>query len=319
MNTRFLVIGDNHLDSKTPQNRLDNYMEATLMELEECLLIAQAAKVDFCVFLGDIFNRMEVGGECRNRALRILSSNKGELWSFKKYVVIGNHDIAHNPNNLEKSALYTLISAGVIECVDFLPDLSIRFWHFTPDLDQKLREGVLLDYDEKIMFLHASIVTVPAKFDHVLFDDLQVGENTKLLFSGHIHKKMQAEKNGIKFLNPGPVGRHEISSEYEKNKVSVMLCQYDYITNELKTREMYLKYSLPYDVVFDVNKNLQKKTENKNTELFIKAITDIEMVSPISSDLKDDLIDYAKKANTIESVVKEAIDAIDLVKTGGVL
>jgi len=314
---KFLVIGDNHLDSRTPQNRLDNYMESGLMELKESLMIAKAAKVDFCVFLGDIFNRIEVGGECRNRALEILAGDEDGDWGFEKYVVIGNHDIAHNPNNIEKSALQTLISSKVIKCVDSLADLSIRFWHFTPDLDSKLSEGVLESYDEKIMFLHASIVDKPFIFDHILFSDLKTNPSTKVIFSGHIHKKMQAEKPGLKFLNPGSLGRPEISADYEKNKVSVLLCQFNYDTDEFKYREVELKYSLPYDVVFDIEKNKQKKVENKNTELFIKAISDIDVSTTISGDIKEDLIAYANKINTHEDVVKEAINAINIIKTGG--
>ena len=55
---RFLIIGDNHLDSKTPLSRLDNYMETCLQELLETLQIAKANKVDYYILLGDIFNRI---------------------------------------------------------------------------------------------------------------------------------------------------------------------------------------------------------------------------------------------------------------------
>jgi len=38
-------------------------------------------------------------------------------------------------------------------------------------------------------------------------------------FDQNIHKKMTAEKDGVKFFNPGSVGRPEISADYEKNKI----------------------------------------------------------------------------------------------------
>lgn len=319
MTKRFLVIGDNHLDSNTPTSRLDNYMEAGLMELQEILRIAKAAKVDFCVFLGDIFNRIEVGGKCRNRALEILASDNGEPWNFEKYLVIGNHDIAHNPNNLEKSAAQTLISAGVLKCYDTIPDLPVRFWHFTPDLDAKLSEGILDSYDEKIMFLHASITDKPLIFEHVLFEDLKVNPNTKLIFSGHIHKKMTAEKDGVKFFNPGSVGRPEISADYEKNKVSVLLCQYDFDTDVFKTKEVELKYSLAYDIIFDLDANKKKKIENKNTELFIDEITNVSMESEISSNIIEDLILFANKGNVDKKISDMAVKAVNIIKTGGEL
>ena len=75
---RFLVVGDNHLDSKSPSSRLDNYMEAGLMELKETLKIAKATNCDYYILLGDLFHRIDVGGECRNRAIEILASDEGE-------------------------------------------------------------------------------------------------------------------------------------------------------------------------------------------------------------------------------------------------
>lgn len=316
---RFLIVGDNHMDSKTPSSRLDNYMEATLMELTETLRIAKAGKCDYYILLGDVFNRIEVGGECRNRALEILASDEGEPWPFEKYVVVGNHDIAHDPDKLEKSALQTLISAGAVKCAETLGDLPVRFFHFNPFLDKELNDGMLLRYNDKIMFMHASIVDKPTMFDHVLFSDLVAHEDTRLIFSGHIHRKMEANKGNLSFINPGSLGRPEISNDYEKSKVSVVLLQYDFDTDEYNTRTFELKYSAPYDVVFDLDRNRQKKSENKNTELFLDSITNTTVESKISSNISDDLVAFAKSRNVDKSVIAMAKSAIEIFKTGGEL
>ncbi len=313
---RILVVGDNHLDSKTPASRLDNYMESGLMELKETLRIAKATKCDDYVLLGDLFNRIDVGGECRNRAIEILASDDGEPWPFEKYLTIGNHDIAHDPDKMEKSAAQSLVSAGILKCADTIPGM-MRFMHFTPYLDQSLRDGVLKEYDEKIIFLHASITEKPLMFDHVLFSELEVNPRTKLLFSGHIHRRMQAEKPGVKFFNPGSLGRPEISSDYEKNKVSVLLVEYDFDTDEYKTKLIELKSSLPYDVVFDIDANKKRKIENKNTELFINAVTGVSVDSGITSSITEDLLAFAKKANISEKVSDMAIKTINIIKSGG--
>lgn len=316
---RFLIVGDNHMDSKTPTSRLDNYMEATLMELTETLRIAKAGKCDYYILLGDVFNRLEVGGECRNRALEILASDDGTPWPFEKYVVVGNHDIAHDPAKLEKSALQTLISAGVVKQVDVLDDLPVRFFHFQPFLDRELNDGMLLRYNEKIMFMHASIVDRPTMFEHVLFSDLVVHRDTRLIFSGHIHRKMEAAKDNVRFINPGSLGRPEISSDYEKGKVGVILLQYDFDTDEYSTRNFELKYSAPYDVVFDLDRNRQKKSEDKNTELFLDAITNTSVESHISSNISEDLVVFAQNRNVDKSVIAMAKNAIEIFKTGGEL
>ena len=170
------------------------------------------------------------------------------------------------------------------------------------------------------MFLHASIVDKPMIFDHVLFNDLQTNPSTKLLFSGHIHKNMSSDrKDGVKFRNPGSLGRPEISENYAKTKPSVLLFQYNFDTEEYKEKILNLKYSLPYDVVFDIDKNNQKKTDNKNTELFLKSVTNISLSDVTSGSLTDDLQSFAKKRNITDDVISVAINTINIIKTGGEL
>ena len=215
MKKRFLIVGDNHLDSKSPKNRVDNYLETSLMELRETLLIAKACKADYYILLGDVFDRIEVGGICRNRVLETLISNDGEPWPFKKYVVMGNHDLNSNPYYLEKSALETLIKAKAVECLSEPVDGLFSFYHYTTKLDSQLNEGILQSDPSKIIFLHASITDKPSRFEHVLFDNLEVHKNTKVVCSGHIHSPMESEnENGVKFFNPGCLGRTDISEQH---------------------------------------------------------------------------------------------------------
>lgn len=317
---KFLIVGDNHLDSSRPVSRIDNYMESGLMELQETLQIAEAAKCDYYILLGDVFNKIDVGAECRNRAVELLVSNEGKPWSFEKYLVVGNHDVAQDPDKLEKSTVKTLISAGAVKHVNTIPDLPVRFFDFGPFLDKQLNEGLLLNYDEKILFLHASITDKPLIFDHVLFQTLPINPNTKLIFSGHIHRKMSIlNENGVHFMNPGSVGRPEMSQDYEKSKVSVLLLKYDFDTDEYKTKEVNLKYSLPYDVVFDIEKMGKIKQESQDTEKFIQAVTDETILTEFSSNISEDLKKFAKERKVSDKVANKAVEVLDIVKTGGTL
>jgi len=317
MKKRFLIVGDNHLDSFI-RVRLDNYMESSLMELHESLRIAKAAKADYYILLGDVFNRITVGGECRNRAIDILSGDNGEPWPFEKYVVVGNHDIAYNPLYIGKSDLQTLISAEVVKCVDRLEELPVSFHHFTGDLDKQLKEGTVLPHmPDKIMFLHTSITDKPSLFDHILFKDLNLHPSTKIVCSGHIHAPMEAtHKSGAKFFNPGSLGR---TKEDESHDPQVLLLQYDFETDEYQHKYLRLKSSLSHDIIFDVDRNRQRRIEDKNTELFISTITDISLADTISGDAETDFKTFAKKRNANENVIKVVVDTIDIIKTGGTI
>lgn len=315
MKKTFLIVGDNHLDSKTPVSRIDNYMETGLMELKETLDIAQAANVDYYILLGDVFNRIEVGGECRNRALETLCSNNGMPWGFEKYVIVGNHDIAHNFHNLDKSALQTLISAGALKCEDEIPGLPVRFLHFKSDLDYQLQKGELCNYLDDIIFLHGSIVDKPAIFDHILFSELKFRQATKLIISGHIHSPMMAynKETDTRFINPGSLGRPEIS---EKHKPQVLLLQYDFENSSYLYKFLQLKNSLPHDVIFDIDKNTKSKHENKSTKMFIETITNMSVSANTTGNIENDFREFAKNKNVEKDVIKEAIETIQTIKLG---
>ena len=314
MKKKFLIVGDNHLDSKSPKSRVDNYLETSLMELRETLQIAKAAKVDYYILLGDVFDRIEVGGVCRNKALETLLSDDGEPWPFEKYVVMGNHDLNHNPYYLEKSALDTLIKSRAVKCYSEQVDNLFSFYHFTPQLDAQLREGVLQDDPSKIIFLHASITDKPSRFEHVLFDELLLNKNTKLVCSGHIHSPMESTNaNGVRFFNPGCVGRTKID---EKHNPQVLWIQYDTETDEISHKYFKLKNSMAYDIIFDIEGALGRKFDNKNAEMFINSVTSASFAENMSHDIEKDFIMFAENRKISKDVIDMVIKTINEFKTG---
>lgn len=315
MKKRFLVVGDNHLDSKNPKSRVDNYLETSLAELKETLQIAKAAKVDYYILLGDVFDRIEVGGICRNKVLEILlNDDDGNPWPFEKYVVMGNHDLNHNPYYLEKSALDTLIKSGAVKCKYEPIDDLFSFYHFTPKLDNDLKEG-LLNYDtSKIVFLHASITDKPSRFEHVLFDNLQMNENIKIVCSGHIHSPMESKNsNGVQFFNPGCIGRTDID---EKHQPQVLLIQYDTANDKAIHKYFQLKSSMSYDLIFDIEGAMNRKFDNKNTEMFINSVTSAAFSDCASHDIEKDFRIFAENRKISKKVIDVVIETMNNIKTG---
>ena len=157
----------------------------------------------------------------------------------------------------------------------------------------------------------------PSRFEHILFQDMDLNENIKLLISGHIHSPMESvNEKGVRFINPGCLGRTEIS---EKHDPQVLLLKYDFSDDTYVHKYYKLKDCLKYDVVFDLDKSKQKKIDNINTELFLKSITDITVSAGISGNLNEDLINFAQLAKTDKEVIDVAIDTINIIKAGGEL
>ena len=85
MHKKICIVGDPHIDNKQPGSRLDNYMEASLADLKCTLMIAEENKCDAIVFLGDMFDRIQVNAEVTSKLIQTLNKNDyGEPWPFKK-------------------------------------------------------------------------------------------------------------------------------------------------------------------------------------------------------------------------------------------
>ena len=92
MHKKICIVGDPHIDNKQPGSRLDNYMEASLADLKCTLMIAEENKCDAIVFLGDMFDRIQVNAEVTSKLIQTLNKNDyGEPWPFKKYTLPRPH------------------------------------------------------------------------------------------------------------------------------------------------------------------------------------------------------------------------------------
>jgi DNA repair exonuclease SbcCD nuclease subunit len=315
---KVLFVGDNHIDGKTPQNRTDNYMEATLRKLEECMQIAEDRKADAVVFLGDVFNHREVSPLARNGALKILKSQSDEKsWSFPSYVVVGNHDI-QSSHPLENSSLGTLIESGVLIKLDYEPNLGIAFGHFTNDLDNEIREGKLTTNSAIIWACHASITDRPSRFSEhsILFDSVAVHPNNVLVICGHIHYPMEMiREDGKWFVNPGAIGRMAASKDNFERDLKVFWLEYELDGKIIDKRYIPLKTAENYKNIFRLEEIEVIKAEKKEVQEFIKKVSLIRAHNWNYTTLDDKLM-ALKNYGTENKIHDKTIDiAMEAVKS----
>lgn len=111
--TRFLFVGDPHLDSITPVSRADSYRDVTINKLEQILDICLKRDIDTVVFAGDMFTNLDQSLIYMNRVIDTL--NKFRKKGISLLTIIGNHDLPRNNIELLKnSPLYTLLSSKLI-------------------------------------------------------------------------------------------------------------------------------------------------------------------------------------------------------------
>jgi DNA repair exonuclease SbcCD nuclease subunit len=319
---KVMFVGDIHLMDRQPKNRLDDYSLSIRTKLIECFQIAEERKLDAVVLLGDLFEVYEVGPLLRNQTLEILKGipNGNKPWSFPIYICVGNHDL-DSSSNLEKTALGTLISAGLLIKKGYEPSLGISFAHYTPSLDREIKQGFLTTSSAIIWVCHASISTKLDRFAEYayLFEDTPLHPNTNLVISGHIHHEMtQTRSDGKRFINPGSISRYSASRDNLEKDIKILILDYT-LDGEIQNEEyIKLKSAKPASEVFKIEEMQAAKELKKDTHEFKLKVANMRTTSWQFTNLDDKLSALrtkAENANISNEIIDLAINAVKTVNT----
>ena len=317
-----MFVGDIHLMDRQPKNRLDDYSLSIRTKLIESFQIAEERKLDAVVLLGDLFEVYEVGPLLRNQTLEILKGlpNGNKPWSFPIYICVGNHDL-DSSSNLEKTALGTLISAGLLIKKDYEPSLGLSFAHYTPSLDREIKQGFLTTSSAIIWVCHASISTKLDRFAEYayLFEDTPLHPNTNLVISGHIHHEMtQTRSDGKRFINPGTISRYSASRDNLEKDIKILILDYT-LDGEIQNEEyIKLKSAKPASEVFKLEEMQAAKELKKDTHEFKLKVANMRTTSWQFTNLDDKLSALrtkAENANISNEIIDLAINAVKTVNT----
>ena len=319
MKKKVIFVGDNHISDKQPANRIDNYLQATLNKLNDCIDLGIEHKVDALILLGDLFDRREEGPEARNGALKVLMRER----NFPVYITVGNHDI-NNSYELDQTSLGTLIEAGVLLKEDYVEELGIAFAHFHPDLDKSILNNFLTTQDAVIWSCHASISDQKAFYEEysVLFEEIGIHPNTSLVVSGHIHHPMrQLREDGKLFINPGAIGRRSANKDNLSRDLKILLLEYD-LSGKIYTEEyLPLPSARPYNEVFNMELITETKAERESVKNFVKTVIQIKSNSWSHNSLEDKIIsltENAKEKQLNDKIIDYTVKAVQFVNENDV-
>lgn len=271
---RGMVVGDLHNDNRQPKMRKDDYCLACLEELNEIVDIGEQNKVDYILFLGDIFHRMDPSGSCRNGVIKALQRS-----TRRKLIVVGNHDISNSFSNLMQSALGTLIIDGHLEFQEYFPEFGLGMLHYKEGIHQQIYDGAATKYPALIWAAHAYIV--PSQFfdaEHVIFDDMPLNPECKLVTVGHLHTPMELQREDkVNLINPGSIGRPKASAEHLGRQPSVLLLKYTIDGNgeDLQHKYVELSCSQPPENVFYLEEAKEQRVNKKRAKEFVRQVAQL--------------------------------------------
>lgn len=250
--TGILLVGDPHVDARTPPFRKDNYAETILEKIQWCLEYARDEKLQ-PVFLGDLFEKPRGNPNwIIHRLLQILSPHR-------PIGIYGNHDCADTGLN-ENDSLSILIAAGSLRLVSQASVYRARmnereviiggssYREPIPtefQLPPRKSQG-LFDNDPFTMWITHHDIGFPG-YDNNRLDPHQI-TNVDLLVNGHIHRRLESVKAGTTlWVTPGNISRRSRSETAAQHVPAAM--RIDVLPEDYKISYIEIPH-LPVDQVF---------------------------------------------------------------------
>lgn len=246
--TGLLVIGDPHLEGRTPGFRKDDYPHVILDKLEWGLRYAQTHRL-LPAILGDLFDKP------RDNPTWMLGSLIDLLTGIECIGLYGNHDCAE-PELCDHDSLSLLVKAGRIQLLDGRPWRGLMngrsvivggssYRQQFPDrVDTSSGEG---DTPPLVFWLAHHDLIVPGYEEQGRIQPREI-EGIDLVINGHIHRRLQDVQTGrTLWMTPGNISRRSRSDATKDHIPSVLRID---ITDAGYTRQFVEVPHQPFDEVF---------------------------------------------------------------------
>lgn len=316
MSINLLVVGDLHISTTNPVNRIDDIKEAIRRKFKELYKIATENKVDAIICTADIFNNGQVSNTTLLFAYELLSECPVPF-----YTGIGNHDLFnYNIGTYDRTSLRILQT--MLKTTEFdvfrsddsklrIEDkqgnvVNITFQEFTNELDSDEYNGYtdpnFVDNKDhiNIRVVHGMLLNHKPPFDrYTLIDNVET--NQDVVISGHDHTGYGVVvKNNTTFINPGSLLRLSASKAEIKRKIQVCLVTVKYL--KVTTKLIPLRSAEPGSVV------LSRDSIEKAKERTYAMDTFSTILKHGSVDFRVDILNVLDQVAKLKAEEKKVID-----------
>lgn len=278
--SKIYFIPDVHLQEQSPVSRKDSYPSTILGKLEYIADYTNKNNAEAVIFLGDVFNAVNVPTNYLYRAI-----DSFRLFNKVPYTIYGNHDISrNNPDLMDRTPLGLLIKAGFIKHEPTLKidDVLINMFDYTTKIEK------IIDKAKKnICCAH---VFYEQGFNPSLSvqDCIDLDYDTYIL--GHDHTRYNTYKCAkYEVYRPGSISRGT-ANEQQLTREHIYILEYDTALDTFTDIE--IPCMSPKEVFKDYIfiKKEQKNDMSKITDNFVfNNYTDVYDVLDAESDVPDEV------------------------------
>lgn len=269
---KLLLMGDPHVDTRNPENRIDNYFETQWKKFDWAYELAHLENCGIVLIPGDFFNSHRANDFLMQHYINLL-----RYWSdtLTTLTIFGQHDMRYHSSDRLNTPLWVLHSARALTVLQEDP-ISIK----DPNGQEVIFRGCSWGEDipdielpreaYNVLLIHRMIIR-----DEKLWEgqeDFTYGNHllrtTKfdLIVSGDNHETFSISNENRMLINPGSIMRSRIDQKFHRP------CVYIVDTEKGVMDQRYFPIK-PIGEVMDLEKAEEKKERNEKLDVFIKSLS----------------------------------------------
>lgn len=278
---KYLYFTDPHVKGRSPSGRLDEYPKTILRKLNEVIEIGNDSKVEAILCGGDLFDTPRVSFNLIGDLAEILSKSTVPI-----YVVPGNHDIfGYNIDSLPHTALGLLARMGVVKILTrdnpiVTKDFSFEGQPYYLGIDKDNKEkdySVHSTANYRVLMPHSMLLPKPFHPSVPCTTIKEVSEIPKmnrpdLILCSHYHPPFEHEEGGVKAVNPGSLGRLELTASNKRIPTCLLL---EWNGSSMDVNHVPLKTAEPSEDVLNFAKKSKDQQEAVLLDNFHEHIEDV--------------------------------------------
>jgi DNA repair exonuclease SbcCD nuclease subunit len=276
-----LVIGDPHLEGRTPGFRRDNYPEVMLDKFAWCLRYAQVNRL-LPTLLGDLFDKP------RDNPTWMLGSLLDMLRGVECIGIYGNHDCAE-PQLTGHDSLSILVKAGRLRLLDEKPwrgqmngrTVIIGGSSYRQPIPESFvteeiavnEEGNITPAQPLVFWLTHHDVIVPGYEEQGRVEPRSI-DRIDLVINGHIHRRLgDVRRDRTLWITPGNISRRTRSEASRDHVPSVL--RIDINDNDYERRFIEVPHAA-FDDVFHPELVETAAETNTSASAFVAGLRELQ-------------------------------------------
>lgn len=300
---KILCCGDQHLTTKKPERRLDDYYKTVLNKLQQELDIAESHGCSVVIFPGDVFDGFRENHTIAQDVMRIIDNYSGRI-----LCIAGQHDQQFHNEELRGTTLGTLIASGHLTLLGSIPILLKECAFYGASWKEEIPEIIHPD-TVNILAIHRMILgnekLWEAQEGATWSNHLLLKTKFNLIVSGDNHQQFTTSIRRRHLVNMGSMMRSTIAQENHAPAVAL----YDSETKEITVIPLIVD---SFSAVMNLEKIEKEKERNEKLEVFINSIKgnrkegtalQLDFVNMLSNYVADNGI-----PSDIHAIIKECLE-----------